>query len=184
MSETEGVEGLCIGPRNVVYENPFQQVYKIRLSFGKFAKDLFVTDYGDRVGLVVEGPGGILLTRQYRHIIDRVSWEIPGGRVDRGERLDEAAQRECLEETGISCHELKPLIMFHPGLDTLYNPTHLFHTQTFENKPDPELVHQDEVCGQEWVPLEKCVSMISTQAIVDSLSIVALLAYSAFVKKR
>lgn len=103
--------------------------------------------------------------------------------MDQGERLEEAARRECLEETGISCHDLKPLIMFHPGLDTLYNPTHLFYTRTFEHKPAPELVHRDEVCGQEWVPLEQCISMISSQTIMDSLSVVALLSYSAFVKK-
>lgn len=184
MSETERTVRPRIGPRNVVYENPYQQVYKVHLAFDKVAKEIFVTDYGDRVGLVVEGPGGILLARQYRHLIDRISWEIPGGKVDQGESLEEAARRECLEETGIYCHDLKPLIMFHPGLDTLYNPTHLFHTQTFDHKAVPELVHKDEVCGHEWVPLERCIAMISSQTIVDSLSVVALLAYSTFVKTR
>lgn len=168
----------------MAYENPYQQVYKVRVDFGTVAKDIFVTDYGERVGLVVDGPDGILLTRQYRHLIDRVSWEIPGGKVDKGEDLDEAARRECLEETGILCHELKHLLMFHPGLDTLYNPTHLFHTQIFERKPALELVHSDEVCGQEWVPLEKCISMISSQTIVDSLSVIALLSYNAFIRQK
>lgn len=173
-----------IGPKEVVYRNPYQQVYKVRLQFESKVKDIYVTDYGDRVGLVVEGPEGILLTRQYRHLVDTVTWEIPGGKVDQGERYEEAAQRECLEETGILCCELKPLLMFHPGLDTLYNPTHLFHTRTFEEKAAPERIHRDEVCGQEWVSLEKCIAMISSRTIMDSLSVIALLSYDAFVRRK
>ncbi len=183
MKEDEGAARPYIGPREVVYRNPYQQVYKVRLELGTLAKDIYVTDYGDRVGLVVEGPEGILLTRQYRHLIDRVSWEIPGGKVEQDEGFEAAARRECLEETGILCHGLKPLLMFHPGLDTLYNPTHLFHTRAFEEKAAPELIHRDEVCGQEWVPLEKCIAMVSSQTIVDSLSVVALLSYNAFISR-
>lgn len=174
----------CIGPKEVVYRNPYQQVYKVRLQFESSAKDIYVTDYGDRVGLVVEGPEGILLTRQYRHLVDRITWEIPGGKVDQDERFEEAAKRECLEETGVLCQELKPLLMFHPGLDTLYNPTHLFHTRAFEDKAAPERIHRDEVCGQEWLSLEKCIAMISSQTIVDSLSVIALLSYNAFIKQK
>lgn len=171
-----------IGPQETLYENRYQRLYKVAVDIGSVTKEIFVTDYGDRVGVIVEGTEGILLARQYRHLIDRISWEIPGGKVDQGEDLDEAARRECLEETGILCHELKPLLMFHPGLDTLYNPTHLFHTQAFERNPALELIHSDEVCGQEWVPLEKCISMISSRTIVDSLSVIALLAYNTFIR--
>jgi ADP-ribose pyrophosphatase len=184
MKEDEGDARPNIGPREVVYRNPYQQVYKVRLDFRIIAKDIFVTDYGHRVGLVVEGPEGILLTRQYRHLIDRISWEIPGGKVDQDEELEHAAQRECLEETGILCRELKPLLMFHPGLDTLYNPTQLFHTRAFEEKAAPEQIHRDEVCGREWVALEKCIAMISSQTIVDSLSVIALLSYNTFINQK
>jgi len=184
MKGTKHIAHPHIGPRVVVYENPYQQVYKLRLDFGNFAKEVFVTDYGHRVGVIVEGPEGILLARQYRHLIDRVSWEIPGGKVDVGEGLEEAARRECVEETGVLCQELKPLLIFHPGLDTLYNPSHLFFTRKFEEKVDREAIHSNEVCGREWVPLDKCISMIWSQAIVDSLSMIALLSYNSFAKQK
>jgi len=173
-----------VASRNVVYENPYQQIYKVRLDFGNFAKEIFVTDYGDRVGVVVEGPAGILLTRQYRHLINGISREIPGGKVDPGEKLEDAARRECIEETGILCRELKPLLMFHPGLETLHNPSHLFHTRDFEEKTDVKAAHSDEICGREWVSLDKCIAMISSNAIVDSLSIIALLSYNAFIRQK
>lgn len=44
-----------VGPRDVVYENPIQQVYRVQVELGDFVKDMYVTDYGERVGLVVEG---------------------------------------------------------------------------------------------------------------------------------
>lgn len=184
MTGNEKTARPIVGPREVVYGNAYQQVYKVRVALGSIAKEIFVTDYGHRVGVVVEGAQGILLTRQYRHLIDRVSWEIPGGRVDQGEELETAARRECLEETGITCNELKPLLMFQPGLDTLHNPTQLFHTRDFDEKAAPECIHSDEVCGQEWVPLDKCIAMVSSQAIVDSLSVIALLSYDKFVSKK
>lgn len=183
MSEIKHKLRIRIGERTVVYRNPFQDVYRVRVDVGPSSKDVFVTDYGRRVGLVVEGPEGILLTQQYRHLIDRISLEIPGGAVDSGEALEGAARRECLEETGVVCGVLKPLLAFHPGLDTLYNPTQLFHATEFEDKGGDAL-HKNEVCGRSWVPLDECISMISTGVIVDSLSIIALLSYKTFVKSR
>ena len=36
-----------------------------------------------------------------RHV-DRNTWEFPGGHIEQGENIDEAAKRELLEETGAS----------------------------------------------------------------------------------
>jgi ADP-ribose pyrophosphatase len=171
------------GSRELVYENPYQQVYRVVLELGGLSKSIFVTDYGDRAGVIVEGPRGILLVRQYRHLIDCLSWEIPGGKVDDGETPEEAALRECREETGVFCHDLKPLLLFHPGLDTLHNPTYLFHTHDFREESHATPPCNNEVCSQEWLPLDKCISMISSQIIVDSLSVIALLSYKTFISK-
>lgn len=118
--------------RKIVYENPYQKVYQVGLRFEAGQKELYVTDYGHRVSVILEGPEGILLVRQYRYLIDRVGWEVPGGKLEPEEDFETGARRECREETGVQCGALEPLKMFHPGLDTLHNPSHIFVCREYD----------------------------------------------------
>lgn len=162
--------------RTAQYRSPYHEVYRVRLEWPNATKELFVSDYGTRVGVVVEGAAGILLVRQYRYLIDNLSYEIPGGRVNEGERLRDSAIRECAEETGIVCRDLKPLIMFHPGLDTVHNPSHIFYGRKFRASQRRDNT-EHERCETEWIPIRRCLSMINSGMIIDSLSIIGLFAY-------
>jgi 8-oxo-dGTP pyrophosphatase MutT (NUDIX family) len=172
---SEAVRGHpVVGPAILEYQNRHQTVHRMSLDFGTFEKTLYVTDYGPRVGIVIHGLRGVLLTRQYRHLIARLSWEIPGGRVEAGEDLAKGVMRECQEETGLLPRDLQPLLMFHPGLETLHNPTHLFFCTEFDAIGERIV---EEVPELEWVPLEAALDMIRDGRILDALSIVALTAY-------
>ena len=167
-----------LGPREIVYEDNYQQIYAVTADFGDFKKEYFVRDTGERTGVVVVQDESVLLVRQYRLLIDGLSWEIPGGRVDDGETAEEAAVRECQEETGLTCRELRPLITFHPGLDITDNLTHVYFADQFEQDSGAEKDIR-EVQEQVWTPVERCMEMVSTGQIVDSLSIIGLLSYRA-----
>jgi ADP-ribose pyrophosphatase len=121
--------------------------------------------------LVAVRDNAILLVRQYRLLINGLSYEIPGGRIDENETPEQAAVRECLEETGVVCSDLKPLIDYLPSLDIWKNHTYVFYTEEITNG------EKDRSERHEWIPLEKCVSMIFGGQITDSLSIIALLAF-------
>jgi 8-oxo-dGTP pyrophosphatase MutT (NUDIX family) len=172
-----------LGRREVVYENEYQQVYRVAANFGTFRKNYFVTDYGQRAGLVAVKGRSMLLVQQYRLLVNGFSWEIPGGKVDDDETAEEAAVRECFEETGVRCKNLKPVLIFHPGLDTLNNPTHLFYSRNFVETVRTNF-HGHEARQHAWVPLEDCLKMVLKKEIVDSLSIIGLLGYQVFVGKR
>lgn len=167
-----------LGPRETILLNKYLEVSRIVADFGVTKKTYFVTDYGMRVGVIVVNDDEVLLVRQYRLLIGHLSWEIPGGKAESDETPEVAARRECLEETGISCRNLRPLLFFHPGLDTVHNPTHIMFTddceETSEMRPE-----NAEIEDCVWVPLSRCIEMVYKGQIGDSLSIVGLLAYNS-----
>lgn len=162
---------LCIESQGIVYEDRNQKIQKINAVFDGFKKEYYVSDYGQRVAVVVVKKNEVLLVRQYRLLINDISYEIPGGRVDENETLEIAAFRECLEETGVKCFNLTPLLSYHPSLDTLKNYTTIFFSGEVEDIQSEN--REDRV----WVPLSSCLEMVMSKKITDSLSIIALLMY-------
>jgi hypothetical protein len=63
------------------------------------------------------------------------------------------------------------LISYHAALDIWKNRTHIFLSEECE-----EVVVSDPD-RRVWIALPRCIDMVFEQQIVDSLSIVALLAY-------
>jgi ADP-ribose pyrophosphatase len=166
-----------IRARQKVYANPRQVIYRVEADFGRFTKEYFVNEYLPRAGVVAIRDGCVLLVRQYRLLIDGISWELPGGGVDDGETPAEAAARECLEETGITCSNLRPLLTYRMDLDTQNNTTYLFHTDEVSGVSEPARVHHDEVAGFEWVPFDRAIEMVFAGRIEDSFSAIGLLSY-------
>ncbi len=163
--------------RRVVYENPHQKIWRVVAEVDRRTKEYFITDYGPRAGLVVVRDQNVLLVRQYRLLINRLSWEIPGGKVDDGETPERAAIRECLEETGIRAMNPILLLHYHPGLDTLHNPTSIYLSS---ESYDSELIqiHAGEVDGHAWVRISDALNMMATGEIIDSFSLLGLFSFN------
>lgn len=160
------------------YSNRFMDIRHTQADFGSFRKDYYVVDLGPRAGIVALRDGCVLMTRQYRFLIDGYSWEIPGGRVDAGETPEVAAVRECLEETGVRCAGLQPLAVYYPGLDNFDNRTTLFWSEETESVK-PFVVDEAEVVEIRWIALSECLERVFRGEILDALTVTGLLAYQA-----
>ena len=167
-------------PKRLDYRNSFMDVNHTRADFGGFAKDYFVIELGPRAGVVAVRDKHVLLTRQYRFLIDAMSWEIPGGKNEPGESPADAAIRECQEETGITCRNLKPLVVYYPGLDNFNNRTTLLYSEEVEAAA-PFVADEAEVTEIAWIPLAKCLDMVFKGEILDALTVTGLLAYQSHV---
>ncbi|MCP4629594.1 MAG: NUDIX hydrolase [bacterium] len=63
------------------------------------------------VGAIVFKNNKVLLVRRGKPPAEDL-WAIPGGRVEIGETLREAAEREIMEETGVAIRALEPVYTF------------------------------------------------------------------------
>jgi ADP-ribose pyrophosphatase len=86
--------------------------------------------------------GHLLLTRQYRHPIGQVIYDLPAGRLEPGEAPLAGAARELEEETGWRAGRLVPLGYYNQFPGTLRAGTHLFFatdlTRTAQHLDDDE----------------------------------------------
>jgi ADP-ribose pyrophosphatase len=121
---------------------PFKTLSKEYLSkhiYFTARKDSYQTDTGKIVDpyFVVEMPdcavavpftedGKIIFIEQYRHPIQQLSIELPGGFIDANEPKEAAVARELLEETGYRFNEVVYLGKTYSNPGVLTNATHLF----------------------------------------------------------
>jgi 8-oxo-dGTP pyrophosphatase MutT (NUDIX family) len=87
----------------------------------------------------------VILVKQYRHPINEVILETPGGFVDEGEDYSSAMKRELLEETGYSFNQIEYLgkMAANPGI--LNNYTEMFIATGGKKVADQKLDHNEEL---------------------------------------
>jgi ADP-ribose pyrophosphatase len=118
---------------NYLLETPWVKVVHDRLrqrASGEERDYYYLTSPGEAVATVaLTGEGCVLLTRQYRHPLRRIIWDLPAGAMRSGENPAQAARRELLEETGYRARELVPLAYFNQFPGSMNIGTHLFLAQ-------------------------------------------------------
>ena len=114
------------------------------------------------VGVIAVDEGRLLLVRRGRGPAAGV-WSVPGGRVEAGETLAEAALRELAEETGLEgvCDELVGWVE-RMGPDHHYVILDFAVTVLEPREPRAG----DDAAEAEWVPLEE----VAHRRLADGLA--------------
>jgi ADP-ribose pyrophosphatase len=79
----------------------------------------------------------IVLVKQYRPAVDRITTELPSGRVDPGETPEAAALRELEEETGYTADRLLLAGVLAPDPGRLCNRMWCYYAKAHKMTPTP-----------------------------------------------
>ena len=112
MSDPKPQPWTLLASRELLHRPPWLTLRedRVRLPTGTVLEAFYTLEYQDWACVVpILASGEVVMVEQWRHAIGRVSLEFPAGAVDDGETPEAAAQREMMEEVGVSARGLEPL---------------------------------------------------------------------------
>jgi len=134
-----------------------------------------VRHVGSAVILAADDRKRVLLVRQYRLAAQAFLWELPAGKVDKGETPLKAAKRELGEETGYKARKWKKLISFFPSPGFLSEKMTIFLAADLTAGPPHNM--EDERIETRWFTAKELKEAIRSGKIVDGKTMVGYLAW-------
>ena len=117
----------------------------------------------------------ILLVRQYRYAYGESLYEIPAGKLEKGEDPILAAARELEEEAGVRAKELQLLYVSYPTPG--YTNEKIYIYRAYGGEKVSAHLDEDEFLEAEYIPVETVKEMLKNGEIRDAKTIIALQAY-------
>ena len=143
-------------------------------------KRAIVQHNGSAVMMPVDDKKRILLVRQYRLPARAFMWEIPAGRVDKGETVLQAAKRELTEETGYKAKKWTKLASFYVSPGFLAEKMTIYVAE--ELKEGEQKPMEDERIQMQWYRAKEVDEMIKAGKIQDAKTIIGFLAWQRYLK--
>ena len=132
-----------------------------------------IIEHGGGSAVVCEKNGKILMVKQFRYAYKETVWEIPAGKVNRGEDPLKTAFRELQEEGGVKAEKMELLFTVYPSpgytneILRIYRATGLSDCQSG--------LDEDEFLTAEWIEKSLLKEMIGKGEIKDAKTLIALL---------
>jgi ADP-ribose pyrophosphatase len=161
----------------VLFDNPYARVILDTLEHDGVRRPYFyLTSPVEAVATVsLTNDGCIILTRQYRHPVGKVIYDLPAGHLESGENPLEGARREFEEETGYYPRRIEPLGYYNQFPGVLRAATNLFFATDLEKTA--QHLEPGEVLETVHMPVNEVLHMILKGEIIDgSLQLGVLLA--------
>ncbi len=116
--------------------------------------------------MLIEAAGGLILNKQNEllMIFRRGFWDMPKGKLDVGESLDECAVREVMEETGLTHIVLKQKLQttYHtyPFQNKIVlKPSH-WYLMKFEGSENPIPQTEEDITEIKWVNKSEAIQLL------------------------
>jgi 8-oxo-dGTP pyrophosphatase MutT (NUDIX family) len=164
--------------RRDVYSSPYVSVSLVDVEVpGHRRYEHHAISGPDAAGVLVSDPDrGVLALWRHRFLSDEWAWEIPGGMVDAGERPEQAARRECVEESGWEPGELRLVQRFQPIAGQSSQTFWLYAADSATEVGPPAA---DEAERVEWLDHDAVRGVVERNEVLDAMSVIALLHHLA-----
>lgn len=120
--------------------------------------------------------GKMVLVGQYRKALEQFIFEIPAGKLEKGEEKDPkaAALRELEEETGYQAEKVTEITSFYgtPGFSS--EKTYVYFSENLTKLEQPKPADDGEFLEQIEVTLDEAKAMIERGQIADAKTIMAV----------
>ena len=147
--------------------------------------DVVLPDGSESIREIIEHSGGacvlyvekenVLFVRQYRYAYGESVYEIPAGKLEKGEDPALAAARELEEEAGIKADKLELLHVVYPTPG--YTNEKIYIYQAKSGRKTQAHLDEGEVLDVEYIPIAKVKDMLQKGEIKDGKTIIALQYY-------
>ncbi|NJD60179.1 MAG: hypothetical protein C3F13_09705 [Anaerolineales bacterium] len=161
-----------------LFDNPYATIKLDTLEYdGQEHPYFYVTSPVEAVATVsLTAEGCIILTRQYRHPVGKVIYDLPAGHLEPGEIPIDGARREFEEETGYYPHKLEKLGYYNQFPGVLKAATNLFFASQLEQTS--QRLEPGEILEIIHMPVDDVLLGILNGDFIDgSLQLGVLLAY-------
>ena len=155
------------------YFHPRLRLDKVELPNGKFldATIIELSSWANILALTKDREA--VLIKQYRHGVQEVLWEIPGGVVEDNEDPLEGVKRELLEETGYTASEFIQVGALYPNPAFQTNTMYCFLALGAELTGEQSLDDGEDI-EVHLVPLDELVAMTQRGEFPHALQVAAL----------
>lgn len=160
--------------RRIIYQGRILnlRIDRVKLPGGKISFREIVEHPG-AVGIIPLLPDNrIVLVKQYRKPIEKITYEIPAGTLKGKEDIFSCAKRELAEETGYQAGQIKKVLTYYPSPGFCNEILHLFLACNL--RKGKIKLDEDELVSVKIVSLKKAEEMIKKGQINDSKSVIAL----------